>query len=231
VSNYCTTEQARSAGATGSDAEIAAAITAASTRVERYTSELFEPTALTLDLDVDSDGIARPRKRIQSVTSVTWYGAPAPIATTGYRVSSSTNGGRDEIALYGDLSWADVTVLGAEPWNGGWANLSRSRDPRVSVVGVFGWDAPPYDVVQATALIAAHIRDADVLTDSAEGGTTADAEGNVLPVVPPFSSNETTEKAVEREVQQLGLARARTTGVLAADSLLASYVREPVRFR
>jgi hypothetical protein len=226
MSSYATLEEARSAGATGSDAEVTDAIIEASARVERYTGELFTPTALTLELTVDGDGIARPRKRIQSVTAVTWVGAPAPIAVTGYRVSSSLSGGRDEIALYGDLSWADVTVLGAEPWNGGWANLSRTREPRVTVVGSFGWDAPPHDVVQATAVIAARIRSEDVLTDTASGGTTEDAEGNVIPVVPPFRVDQ-----VEQRVQLDARVRHRTTGVLRADVLLAPYVREPVRIR
>lgn len=226
MSSYATLDQARSAGARGNDAEITDAIIEASARVERYTGELFTPTALTLDLPVDGDGIAHPRKRIQSVTSVTWYGAPTPIVSTAYRVSSSLNGGRDEIALYGDLSWADVTVLGAEPWNGGWANLSRSREPRVTVVGTFGHTEPPHDVVQATALIAARIRSEDVLTDTVSGGTTADAEGNVLPVVPPFRVDQ-----VEQRVQLDARVRHRTTGVLAADVLLAPFVREPVRMR
>lgn len=232
MSSYCSLEQARSAGARGSDAEVTAAIVAASERVERYTGDLFAPTPLTLERRVDGDGVARIGKRVQSVTSVAWAGAAAML-TSAYRVSSSKTGGVDSVSLYGDLSWADVTVLGAEPWNGGWANLSRNggRDPRVTIVGVFGWDSPPYDVVQATAIIAAAIRSDDVLTDSASGGTTADTEGNVLPVVPPFTDQGTTQHEVEREVEALGRVRHRTTGIGRADSLLAPYVREPVRIR
>lgn len=230
MSNYCTLDEARSEGARGSDAEVTAAIVEASERVERYTGELFELTPLTIEVVVDSDGIGRVRKRIESISTVTWYGAPQPVAATAYRVSSSkTPGGRDQLAMYGDLAWADVTVLGAEPWNGGWANLA-GREPRLSIVGVFGWNDAPPAVRRATAKIAAQIRLDDRLTD---GGTVdhADDEGNVLPVVPPFASNDTTEHAVDSAVQQLGLARSRTTGVVEADVLLASYVREPVRFR
>lgn len=227
MSMYATLDEARSAGATGTDAEVTDAIESASDRVNRYTGELFEPTALTLELDVDGEGIVRPRKRIQSITSVSWLGAPTPVIASAYRVSSSQTGGRDTISMYGDLSWADVTVLGAEPWNGGWANLSRSRTPRVVVVGMFGWTAPPRDVVQATAIIAAKLRADDVLTDSASsGGTAADAEGNVLPVVPPFNTDDAETAREERAV-----VRHRTTGVLRADALLSTYVREPVRMR
>lgn len=226
MSNYCSLDDARSAGATGSDAEVTAAIVEASERVERYTSDVFAPTTLTLQADVDNEGVAWLRKRIRSITSVTWVGAPAPVAVSAYRVNSSTLiGGRDTIAMYGDLSWADVTVLGAEPWNGGWANLSRTQ--AIIVVGEFGWDAPPAAVTRATAHIAAKIRDDDVLTDSASpGGTSTDAEGNVLPVVPPFNEDE-----AETKLQQAAVVRSRTTGVLAADVALAPYVREPVRFR
>lgn len=225
--SYCTEDDAKSAGATGTTAEIAEAIADASDRVDRYTGDYFAPTALTLELVVDGDGITRVRRRIQSITSVTWLGASTPMVASAYVVSSSKTGGRDTISLYGDLSWADVTVLGAEPWAGGWANLSRSRDPRVSVVGVFGWDAPPRDVVRATALIAASMRRDDESTEGGGStGTTVDTEGNVLPVVPPFGGED--EQAA---VQQLARVRHRTTGVLEADALLASYVREPVRMR
>lgn len=221
---YCSVEDAKSAGASGSDEEITAAILEASQRVTRYTSELFAPTPLTIECDVDNDGLAHVRKRIQSVASVTWTGAPQPVAPTAYRVNSSTTvGGRDTIGMYGDLSWADVTVLGAEPWNGGWANLS-GRVPRISIVGVFGWDVPPPAVRRATALIAARIRRDDHVTeDGSPSGTAADTEGNVLPVVPPFNDDD--------ELQKAAVVRSRTTGVLEADAELAPYVREPVRFR
>lgn len=232
MSSYCSLEEARSAGATGTDAEVEQAIVEASDRVARYTGDLFEPTPVTDERDVDSDGVVRMRRRIQSVTSVTWLGSPSPIVDTSYRVSSSKTGGRDTISLYGDLSWADVTVLGAEPWNGGWANLSRSRDPRVIVVAVLGWDAPPSDVRRATAILASKIRGDDLLADAATtGGKATDAEGNVLPVVPPFSSASTTQHAVEDAVTQLGRVRARTTGIGEVDAILATYVREPVRMR
>lgn len=230
MSMYCTIEDAKSAGAVGTDPEITEAITDASERVDRYTGDLFVPTARTFDFTVGGDGVVRVRRRIQSVTSVTWAGAGSPMVTSAYVVSSSKTGGHDTISLYGDLSWADVTVLGAEPWAGGWANLSsRGRDPHVIVVGVFGWDSPPRDVVRATALIAAAMRREDdtpaTPTDGATG-TVADTEGNVVPVAPPF-----TDDASRSAVQQLARVRNRTTGVLEADVLLAPYVREPVRMR
>lgn len=231
MSTYCTIAQAKSAGATGTDAEITEAIEDASERVDRYTGDLFEPTARTFELVVGGDGTVRVRRRIQSVTSVTWLGASVPMMESAYRVSSSKAGGDDSIALYGDLSWADDTVLGAESWAGGWANLAgrRGRDPKVIVVGVFGWDAPPRDVTRATALIAAEMRRDDATPDAPVDGSTgsvSDTEGNVVPVAPPFAADEAVALT-----QQLARVRHRTTGVLESDVLLAAYVREPVRMR
>lgn len=224
---YCTLEQARSAGATGSDDEVTAAIVHASDRVARYTGDLFTPTDQTRQVRVDGDGIARLRLRIRSITSVTWVGASAPIEPSSYVVSSSTTiGGTDTIALYGALSWADVTVLGAEPWAGGWANLSGTREPSVVVVGSFGWDAVPPDVALATALVAAELRRDDAVTDAGEtAGTVADPEGNVIPTAPPFGEPDADVVSLQARV------RHRTTGVVKADAMLAPYVREPVRIR
>lgn len=221
MSSYCTADEAKSAGATGSAVELTAAILAASERVERYTSELFTPTAQTREVLVDVNGVAHVHKRIKTVTSVSWAGVGSALPVESYRVhSSSTIGGRDTIELV--LSYADVTVLGAEPWNGGWANLTNTRDPRVTIVGTFGWDEPPQSVRMATALIAALIRGVDV--DAEVPTLRADAEGNVLPVVPQRDS--ATTPAPDRAP-----LRSRTTGSAAADALLASYVREPVRMR
>jgi len=228
MAEYCTLDQAKSAGATGSDTEIGEAIVQASDRVTRYTGELFTPTTQTRQVRVDGDGVARVRQRIQAVTSVTWLGASTPVDPTAYIVSSSTViGGDDTITLYGNLAWADITVYGAEPWVGGWANLSHSREPTVVVVGSFGWTSPPVDVALATALIAAHIRASDADTEAgAAAGTVADPEGNVVPTAPPFTDND-TDDAVALQAR----VRYRTTGVLEADAMLAPFVREPVRIR
>lgn len=221
MSAYVSLEEARSAGASGSDAEVLAAIEAASARVERYTRDVFEPTLLTQTLDVLPDGVVRSVKRIIAVDSVALYGVASPLDPTGWRLESDGT-----ILVLAFIGGGDITINGAEPYNGGWANL-MTREPRVIVTGTFGWATPPYDVKQATALIAAAIRGADVLTDSATtSGTAADAEGNVLPVVPPFNEDERRD-----ELAAAARVRSRTTGVLEADALLASYVREPVRIR
>jgi hypothetical protein len=153
---YCSIDQARSAGALGTDDEVLAAIVQASLRVERFTSDLFAPQLRTLRRKVDDDGIVRVRKRVSSISSVTFEGASTPLAVESYSVrSSSDDGFPDQIVLGGLQAWSDVTVNGAEPWNGGWVGLAQrfgaSRDPYVTVVGEFGWSSPPLDVQQVTA--------------------------------------------------------------------------------
>lgn len=224
---YCSLDQARDAGAVGSDAEVTAAITAASARVERFTHELFAPVAATIVRDV-GNGIVLTHLRIQTVTAVRYLGWATPITAEAYRVlTSETPGQVDSVILAGTLAWADVTVLGAEPWNGGWANLmyGNTSDPQVEIDGTFGWDTPPEDVAHATAVIAAQIRTKDRTPDSGSSTTPTDDEGNVIPVVPPFTAS------VNTDVQELLRVRARTTGSKSADELLAPYVREPVRIR
>lgn len=215
--SYCTREQAKSAGARGSAAELDAAIADAQERVERYTGDVFEPTVLTVDADVDSEGFAYLPRRVIDVDSVSWYGVATPIDVAGYRVSSSsTPGGRDRIELAGSLGWSDITVNGAEPWNGGWLGYaSRFGSPRVTVVGTFGWAEVPSQVRDATALLAAHLRGTDA--DAEDPTVQVDVEGNVLPVV------ESAKPAKSDSV------RDRTTGSAVVDELLADYVRQPVR--
>lgn len=224
---YCSIPQVKDAGGVGTDAEITAAIAAAAARVDRFTGDVFEPVELTLQRPIDNDGHVRTGKRIISVTSVTYAGLETPIDPTGYRISNVEQS--DRLSLVGLLAWADVTVNGAEPWNGGWAGLAGTYGrPEVVIVGEFGWSAVPLDVQLATAAIAAHIRGADQTPDptGTDAANHVDDEGNVLPVVPPFTDDDA---AAARD--RAASVRARTTGVDEADALLAPFVREPVRFR
>lgn len=230
MSAYCSRDQARDAGATGSEAEIDAAIAAASSRVTRFTRELFEPTVTTLVRPIGANGFVLTHMRIIGVTAVRYLGVATPIVVDSYRVQSSTVLGQvDAIILAGTLSWSDMTVLGAEPWNGGWANLLRGVDdePQVEIDGTFGYATAPEDVAEATAIVAAQLRGRDKTPEGSGSSTSpTDVEGNVIPVVPPF-----VDAGENSDVQTLQRSRTRTTGSKRADELLAPYVREPVRIR
>lgn len=227
---YCTIADAKDAGATGTDAEITAAIERASARVDRYCGDVFAPTVLTVRAQISNRGVALLPRRLRTVTAVRYAGLTTTLPVDAFTVRSSGTvvGSIDAIVLSGTRGWSDVTVLGAEPWAGGWAGLSRATgtdDNALDVTGEFGWAAAPGDVVEATALIATWLRGNDrtpaglPVLDAA--GT--DTEGNVLPVVP----------GKVRDRAQVALAvdvHRTTTGVIAADALLAPYVRQPVRF-
>lgn len=229
MSMYCTLDQARDAGASGSDDEVTAAIERATDRVIRYTHELFTPETLTIVRPVSRDGAVYTHLRIGTVTAVRYVGWSTPISPGSWRYTTSeTPGQTDAVLLVGALAWSDITVLGAEPWNGGWANLylpTADVQAQVELDGTFGWDAPPGDVAEATAIIATHLRRGDKTPEGSGSATTSvDGEGNVIPVLPPLASASADVATYQR-------TRTRTTGSLHADELLATYLREPVRVR
>lgn len=134
---YCTVEQAEDAGATGTEAEIDAAIVAAMERVDAYTGQWFNTrTAQTVVATLGGDGLLHMPRRLQSVTSVTPIDGTA-IASSSYRVRLSSS--------LGDVDAIELT------W--GWL----SAGTRVTVVGTFGYSATPSAVRRATALLAAYL--------------------------------------------------------------------------
>lgn len=159
---YCTVEEAEAAGATGDAPTITAAITEAGERIDLFTGDHFETTGgLSVVAAFGADGSAPLPRKVQSVTSVTFVGASTALPVSSYRVrKSDTPGDIDAIELVsGALDSAvgyDLLVAGAEPWNGGFANLGRPGH-RVTVVGTFGWAAVPANVRRACQLLAAAI--------------------------------------------------------------------------
>lgn len=212
---YATLEQARARGAVGTDAEVTAAIVAAMERVDRFTGDHFEPVTESVQVRVKGD-YAPARRRLQSVTSIT---APVPgqaprtIPTTAYMLEP--HGVRFR-------AWgSDVLVAGAEPWSGGWANLIGPLDGTyVTIAGVWGWDAPPDEVADATAILAA-------LEAPATWAPQADAEGD--PIGVPPATDEQYRDPVEERVAPAGRLE-RTTGDADADRLLAPFIVSLVRF-
>lgn len=77
--SYCTIDQAKSAGAVGTDTEIQAAIANAQTVIDLYTRSIWEPTDTTIPVAV-SNGVGRLSRWAASVESGslgsdghTWY--------------------------------------------------------------------------------------------------------------------------------------------------------------
>lgn len=205
---YCSIQAARDAGATGTDAEVTAWITAAQEGIERYTQQLFEPTDRVVVADVGADGLVILPRRVRTVTAVMPVleaddgpGLPA----SSYRVTSSAVLGQVDAV---HLAWGgyDDLVVGAESYNGGWLGLwERWGAEQVKVTGSFGYDAVPLLVGQACALLAAHLQSKASPTDedAPDGGLDVDDEGNNVAiedtdddppgVVSPSSSTGSTQ--------------------------------------
>ncbi|MGW5130359.1 hypothetical protein [Streptomyces sp. NPDC004135] len=208
---YCSVEDAKNAGCTGSDAEVAAWIAAAQEAIERYTQQCFEPTDLVVVADVAPGGLVILPRRVRTVTSVmpVLEADDGPsIPPTAYRVTSAAVLGQVDAV---HLAWAgyDDLIAGAESWNGGWAGLlTRWGAEQVKVVGEFGYDAPPLLVNRACALLAADLQakaspsDADAAQDPSlqvddEGNNVAIEDTDDAPSTPPAPSSSTGSTQVD----------------------------------
>jgi len=208
---YCTLTEARSAGATGTDGEVAQAIADAQELVDRYTGDSFEESEQTVTATIGANGLALLPRRVSAITSITFVGASSAIDASAYRLrTSSTPGDIDAIEMagygYGQYAYNDL-IAGAERWNGGYANLAQPGR-RITVVGTFGWAAVPSSVRRATALIAA--------------GLTTNPTGDELAGVRSLSVEGYS-------VTFDGTGERVTTGHPEADRLLAGFRRRKVR--
>ena len=214
---YCSEQQARDAGCTGTSAEVAAWIAAAKERITSYTLQLFEPTVMAVVADVGAEGLVILPRRVRTVTSVTPVvdGDDAPsLPSSAYRVTSSDVLGQVDAV---HLRWGgyDDLIAGAESYNGGWRGLfERWGLEQARVEGEFGYATVPPLVSQANALLAAHIQagalpsDADSAQDT---GLDVDDEGNNVHI--ETDDDETTP-----------VAPSSSTGSTQVDALLIGYL-------
>lgn len=213
---YCTEQQARDAGATGSTGQVTAAIASAELRIDRYTGQRWAPTAMSVIGRVTGKGlILLPRQVDPAQTvAVRFLGATADLPSTSFQVTSSREvGGTD--AVYLGAGGGDILIAGAEPYNGGWRGLLPSTG-QARVTGTFGTATTPTEVVRACAMLAASITGGGP-TDEVEQPQ-VNSEGETL-AIEPASVGETAAS----------MAALRTTGLDAADSLLRPLIRRPVR--
>jgi len=214
---YCSIDQARAAGCTGTDPEVAAWIALAQGRVDRYTQQVFEPTDLTIAADIGPDGLILLPRRVRTVGAVVVAdagGGGVAIPAAAYRVTSSAVlGDVDAVQLYAS-GWDDL-VVGAESYNGGWAGLlDRLCADRAQVVGSFGYDAPPPGVDLATAMVAAYVQQVTTGATAPDGtappgNLDVDDEGNQVAITDEVATTAADSPA------------APSTGVAAADALLS----------
>lgn len=214
---YCSVEQARTAGATGTDAEVAAWISAATERITAYTQQVFEPTVMVVVADVAPDGLVLLPRRVRSVDYVQPVLSESDgsyIPLSAWRLTSADVLGQVD-ALY--LAWGgyDDLVTGAESYNGGWLGLWRQWGAeQVKVTGTFGYAEVPPLVAQACALLAAHVQAqaAPSDADSTQApGLNVDDEGNNVRI-------ENTDDDTEP------LPPSASTGNTQVDALLVGYL-------
>lgn len=220
---YCTIGEARAAGAIGDDDMVMAAILRAQDRVNRFCQDRFTPRVMTVVARVNGDGRAFLPYRLTStagVTSVTDADAVDVTYAVGtWRAYSSSEPGEvDAIGLGRDHVGTNILIHGLEPW----APRSQYRG-RIRVTALFGWQTPPAGVEYATAHLAALIAravrpddDNNPTTPPPETAYVADPEGNVLPVVPPFTDDGDQELGEDPSAM-------RTTGSRKADALLIPF--------
>ncbi|MEU3700984.1 hypothetical protein AB0E82_02025 [Streptomyces anulatus] len=215
---YCSVAQARDAGCTGEDAEVAAWISAATERITAYTQQFYEPTVAVVVADVAPDGTCLLPRRVRTVTSVTPVvaGDDAPsLPSSAYRVTSSDVLGAVDAV---HLRWGgyDDLIVGAESYNGGWRGLfDRWGAEQARVTGEFGYATVPVLVAQACALLAAHIQAAAAPSDAdstAAPGLDVDDEGNNVRI--EDTDDETTTP----------VAPSASTGSTQVDALLVGYL-------
>jgi hypothetical protein len=223
---YCTLTEARNAGAVGDDEQVAGAIQAAMARVDTFTSQRFSPREMTVVAQVQPDGRAFLPYRVTSPTSIDTVEDVDTATTYAAEVwraySSATPGDVDSIGVGVGYVGSNILVNGLEPWN-----RTMRATGRVRVTGQFGWAVTPPAVRWATAHLAGIITravrpddDGDPLTPTPETAVTADPEGNVLPVVPPFTDDDL--------VDYDPVTAGRTTGSRKADAALMPYRNDPV---
>lgn len=220
---YATIAQARAAGATGTDAQVTAALADARLRIDAYTTAWWEPTPATIVARV-SRGIAVLPYRVIAVTAVESVAAPGTaLPASGYLVTSSSTPGQIDSVRFGSAagSYGDPLVVGAEPWAGGWSNLFTELSLRqASIVGTFGTAVTPAVVTASAAALAAQSTTDPASLIIGGGGAPmppdTDDEGNAVSI---------TLTTVDADA----VPRVRSTGNEAVDAALAPYVSQLIR--
>lgn len=212
---YATLEQARAGGATGTDDDVRAALLTARRAIDRFTGDTFAPTRMQIISRARPDGTVLLPRIVRAIDTVRALDSPTALAAGSWRAESSRVPGGVDAVKIGGRGLGDPLILGAEPWAGGWNGFAAGfGGSAVEVVGTFGWDSPPPEVVAASVTIAASVTAGTIPPSSS--GLDTDDDGNVVRVTVGGSGNPGTGR--------------NTTGLGDADAMLSSLVRSPARF-
>lgn len=195
-----------------SDAQLTAAITRISTRIDQYTNDHFESASATYDLNGSGTSRIYLPARATAITSVStrdYAGNLTVQASTAYRFHSSLNAAGS--AVVDDFDWVDVIpgqylTSVATPWVD--PDYSAAAWPAgaqtIRVIGTFGWLVTPPEIKRATALLVYdHFKPTNQNLRFVSAMSTADAN---YTFVAPDADNP--------------------TGLVEADSIIARYRRD-----
>jgi len=144
---YCTPDEVKYYININQVPDIDAVIAAAQTKIERFTNDYFEPTQLTVYTESNRAYFAELPYTTISVDSVVALPNNITLAPNTY---SLENFKRAVIRFYTTTPWS-ILVSGIEPYNN-----DITSNLRVAVTGTFGYAETPFQIRNATALLAAY---------------------------------------------------------------------------
>lgn len=214
---YCTVADVREVGVPDgtTDEQITVAIGRARELIDRYTGGVWAPTTIVVVARLQADGTALLPFRVRTVSSVVPVGSATAMPSGSYLVLSSEVHGQIDAVVF-SAGGSNMLVAGAEPWNGGYAGLlgRAMSTPRLTVTGEFGTDAPPLEVAQGAAVLAAWLLEGGSLVGNPGAGSAEmDDEGNTVSITVDSTK---------------GVPLSSTTGLAAVDAALAHLVRTSV---
>jgi len=144
---YCTSDDVELYININQVPDIDAVIAAAQDKIDKYTDDIFEPTAMTVYTESNRAYFAELPYTTQSVDSVVALPNNITLDPSTYNFE---NYKRPILRLYSTTPWS-VLVAGLEPWSN-----DITSNIRVAVTGVFGYAETPFQIRNATALLAAY---------------------------------------------------------------------------
>lgn len=144
---YCTPADVALYINTNQVPDINAVIAAAGNKVDLFTKDIFEPRTLTVYTEANRANIAELPYTTQSITSV--KALPSNIDVPE-NLWDFENGKVPRLRFYTTAPY-NFLVVGAEPYSDRY-----KKELRLSVTGTFGYATTPFQVRNATALLAAY---------------------------------------------------------------------------
>lgn len=185
-------------------------IAGAQRKIDLYTNDFFEPTITTAYTESNRAYFAELPYTTQSVDSVAALPNNIILDPNTY---SFENFKRPIIRLFSTVPWS-ILVAGLEPWNN-----DLTSNIRLSVTGTFGYAETPFQVRQATALLAAYYIDLS-------------GQGELKEKALEIIGQPTNVESVDVEgysvsfFQESANDLTNSTGVVGIDRFIAPYVRK-----